>query len=83
MQGQGWENLPAEFRGAEPDVTGVLTITGGQEQYLGYGLWTRFLGSKNARNVLRQVVVDGAGHDWSGKAPCIVEEVDRWLADGS
>ncbi|KAK6953058.1 hypothetical protein Daesc_005357 [Daldinia eschscholtzii] len=79
VQGHGWENLPAEFQGHEPDVSGVLTVTG-QFEGIFYGLWTQILGSKNARHVLRQVLVDGAGHAWDDKAPRIVEEVDKWLS---
>ncbi|KAI1099021.1 hypothetical protein F4804DRAFT_323125 [Jackrogersella minutella] len=79
LQGHGWENLPAEFNGEEPDVAGVFTITG-QFEALFYGLWTGFLESKNSRKVLTQVVVEGAGHAWDDKAPRIVEEVDKWLS---
>ncbi|KAI1808566.1 hypothetical protein F4811DRAFT_499818 [Daldinia bambusicola] len=79
VQGHGWENLPAEFEGREPDVSGVFTVTG-QFEGVFYGLWTHILGSKNARHVLRQVLVDGAGHAWDDKAPRIVEEVDKWLS---
>ena len=79
MQGHGWDDLPTEFNGTEPDVAGVLTITGGLERFVFYNLWTGSLNNKNARKVLRQVHVAGAGHAWTGKAPCIVDEVDAWL----
>ncbi|KAI1385526.1 uncharacterized protein F4822DRAFT_413329 [Hypoxylon trugodes] len=79
VQGWGWENLPHEFNGKEPDVSGVLTVTG-QHEAMFYGMWTGILGSKNARGVLTQVVVDGAGHAWDDKAYRIPEEVDRWLS---
>ncbi|KAI0886729.1 uncharacterized protein GGS22DRAFT_158566 [Annulohypoxylon maeteangense] len=78
VQGYGWENLPEEFNGKEPDVAGVFTVMG-QFEGLFYHVWTGILGSKNARNILRQVVVEGADHAWNGKAPRIVEEVDKWL----
>ncbi|KAI0122292.1 hypothetical protein F4814DRAFT_408245 [Daldinia grandis] len=80
VQGHGWENLPGEFYGVEPDVAGVLTITG-QFEGVFYGLWTQILGSKNARNILSQVSVEGAKHSWDDKAPRIVEEVDKWLCN--
>ncbi|KAI2775252.1 hypothetical protein F4815DRAFT_487502 [Daldinia loculata] len=79
VQGHGWENLPGEFQGLEPDVAGVLTVTG-QFEGVFYGMWTQILGSKNARNILRQVSVEGAKHSWDDKAPRIVEEVDKWLS---
>ncbi|KAI0844038.1 hypothetical protein F5Y00DRAFT_249654 [Daldinia vernicosa] len=79
VQGHGWENLPGEFQGREPEVAGVLTVTG-QWEGVFYGMWTQILGSKNARNVLRQVRVEGANHAWDDKAPRIVEEVDKWLS---
>ncbi|KAI0382428.1 hypothetical protein F5Y04DRAFT_252642 [Hypomontagnella monticulosa] len=79
VQGHGWENLPAEFHGKEPNVTGVLTVTGEWEAVLFYGMWTSILGGKNSRNVLTQVSVPGATHAWDDKAPRIVEEVDKWL----
>ena len=82
VQGHGGENLPAEYDGVEPEMAGVLTITGGREKFLFYGSWTSSLQGKDARNVLKQVVVDGAGHAWGDKAPRVVEEVDRWLRDG-
>ncbi|OTA98522.1 hypothetical protein M426DRAFT_325899 [Hypoxylon sp. CI-4A] len=80
VQGYGWENLPAEFEGKEPDVTGVLTVTG-QFDSLFYWTWVGILGSKNARNNLTQISVPGAGHAWGDKGPCIVEEVDKWLSN--
>ncbi|KAI1371213.1 Alpha/Beta hydrolase protein [Hypoxylon crocopeplum] len=80
VQGHGWENLPAEFHGKEPEVTGVFTVTGQLETFVFYGMWTGILGSKNARNILKQVVVEGAGHAWGDKAPRIVEEVNKWLS---
>ncbi|KAL7619814.1 hypothetical protein AAE478_010359 [Parahypoxylon ruwenzoriense] len=80
VQGHGWENLPGEFNGREPDVAGVLTVSAQHDTFVGYGAWTWVLGTKNSRNVLSQVVVNEAGHDWNGKAHCIVEEVDKWLS---
>lgn len=79
VQGYGWENLPAEFQGKEPEVAGVLTVMGQREAVIFYGSWTRILGGKNRRNVLKQVVVEGATHAWDDKAYRIVEEVDSWL----
>ncbi|KAH8592856.1 hypothetical protein B0O99DRAFT_653747 [Bisporella sp. PMI_857] len=81
IQGHGWENLPVEFEGNEPEVAGVLTISGALEKFLFYGVWTGFLGSKDSRKILKQVAVAGAGHPWTGKAHCIVEEVDKWLQE--
>lgn len=78
VQGHGWENLPPEFQGNEPNITGVLTITG-QFEAMFYHIWAGILGSKNARNALTQVIVPEAEHDWNGKAHCIVEQVDKWL----
>ena len=60
-------------------MNGVFTITGGREKFLFYGMWTGNLRESDKRKVLRQVVVDGAGHDWGGKAERIVMEVDKWL----
>ncbi|KAI1207707.1 uncharacterized protein F4807DRAFT_434318 [Annulohypoxylon truncatum] len=80
IQGFGWENLPAEFHGKEPEVAGVFTVTG-QFEALFYYVWTGILKGKDARNILTQVVVPGAEHDWKGKAPCIVAEVDKWLSN--
>ncbi|KAI2616742.1 Alpha/Beta hydrolase protein [Hypoxylon sp. NC1633] len=80
VQGHGWENLAAEFHGKEPDVAGVFTITGQLETFMFYGMWTSILERKNTRKVLRQVVVDGAGHAWGDKSYRIVEEVDKWLS---
>jgi hypothetical protein len=79
VQGHGWENLPAEYEGKEPDIAGLLTVTGQYEKALFYGTWKSSLQSRDARKVLTQVVVHGAGHAWDTKAPCIVEEVDKWL----
>lgn len=79
VQGDGWENLPPEFDGKEPEVSGVLTIMGGREKVLFYNTWTGILESKNKRGVLSQVVVDGAGHNWEGMTDRIVQEADKWL----
>ncbi|OTA90856.1 hypothetical protein M434DRAFT_397629 [Hypoxylon sp. CO27-5] len=80
VQGYGWEELPSEFQGKEPDVAGVFAITGQQDTFVFHGLWAGILGGKNARNVLRQVIVEGASHTWDDKAPRIAEEVDKWLS---
>lgn len=81
VQGHGWENLPGEFGGREPDVAGVLTITGGDDRGWFYGVWTGILGGKNARGNLWQVVVEGVGHVWvDGMVGWAVEEVRKWLA---
>lgn len=82
VQGHGWENLPAEFNGKEPDVTGVLTITAKENLPGVYWNRTQVLNDKNVRNVLKQVLVQGTGHAWTGKEQRIVEEVDKWLRDG-
>ncbi|KUI53290.1 hypothetical protein VP1G_00796 [Cytospora mali] len=80
VQGFGWENLPGEHGGREPDVAGVLTITGADDRGRFYGVWTRILGRKNARGNLRQVVVEGVGHLWvDGMVDRAVEEVRKWL----
>lgn len=79
VQGHGWENLPDEFQGKEPDVAGVLTVLGQMEAVIFYSTWTGILRSKNTRNVLKQVVVEGATHAWDDKSYRIVEEVDKWL----
>ncbi|KAI0165427.1 hypothetical protein GGR52DRAFT_558674 [Hypoxylon sp. FL1284] len=81
VQGHGWENLPAEFEGKEPEVAGLFTVTGQVETVAFYHLWTSILQSKNSRNILKQVVVEGATHAWGGKAYRIVEEVDKWLCN--
>ncbi|KAI1485216.1 hypothetical protein F5X96DRAFT_691119 [Biscogniauxia mediterranea] len=80
VQGWGWEGLPEEFAGREPDVAAVLTVTGQLDTYVLYGAWTAVLGGKDARGVLAHAVVEGAGHAWEGKAQCIPEEVEKWLA---
>ncbi|KAI1136526.1 hypothetical protein F5Y05DRAFT_405421 [Hypoxylon sp. FL0543] len=80
VQGYGWENLPPEFHGKEPEVAGVFAITGQWDALMFYGLWTGILSSKNARNVLRHTIVEGATHTWDDKAPRIAEEVDKWLS---
>ncbi|KAI0836059.1 hypothetical protein F5Y06DRAFT_275127 [Hypoxylon sp. FL0890] len=80
VQGYGWENLPPEFHGKEPEVAGVFALTGQLDTFMFYGLWTGILGSKNARNVLRHTVVEGAPHTWDDKLPRIAEEVDKWLS---
>lgn len=82
VQGHGWENL-GKLHGVsvEPDVAGVLTLTGEHDRGPLFGLWLFILGSKNARKVLKQVVVDGANHTWDGKVHCISEEVEKWLAE--
>ncbi|KAH9906790.1 Alpha/Beta hydrolase protein [Xylariomycetidae sp. FL2044] len=81
VQGRGWENLPSEFDGREPEVAGVLTISAQHDTYAFYSVWAGILWAKNARNVLSHVVVEGAGHAWEGKAPRIVDEVDKWLVE--
>lgn len=80
VQGHGWEHLPPAFQGNEPEVAGVLTITGQGETFLFYNLWTGILGSKNARQNLTQVVVEGAGHAWDGRVEALVDEVRKWTA---
>ncbi|KAI1504604.1 hypothetical protein F5X99DRAFT_371485 [Biscogniauxia marginata] len=79
VQGHGWENLPHEFEGKEPEVSGVLTIIGQHDTYVFYSTWAGILQSKNSRNALEQAIVADAGHDWNNKAHCIVEEVEKWL----
>ncbi|KAJ6460823.1 hypothetical protein C8R47DRAFT_1160284 [Mycena vitilis] len=81
VQGNGWPDLPSELDGKEPDVAGVLTVTGSGETFLFYGIWTSTLESKDTRKVLKQVVVQGVGHAWGDKAIHIPEEVDKWLRD--
>ncbi|KUI67443.1 hypothetical protein VM1G_02925 [Cytospora mali] len=81
VQGFGWENLPGEHGGREPDVAGVLTITGADDRGPFFGVWTGILGSKNARWNLWQVVVEGVGHVWvDGMVDRAVDEVRKWLA---
>ncbi|KAI5926302.1 Alpha/Beta hydrolase protein [Camillea tinctor] len=79
VQGWGWERLPDEYAGREPEVAAVLTVTGSLDTFFFYRTWEGILRGKNARCVLEQVVVEGAGHAWEGKAQCIVEEVEKWL----
>ncbi|KAI1409289.1 Alpha/Beta hydrolase protein [Hypoxylon sp. FL1857] len=80
VQGYGWEDLPPEFDGKEPDVAGVFAITGQWDAIMFHGLWAGILGGKNARNNLKHVVVEGANHTWDDKLPRIAEEVDKWLS---
>ncbi|KAH8891455.1 hypothetical protein GQ53DRAFT_686996 [Thozetella sp. PMI_491] len=81
VRGHGWEKLPTEFGGKEPEVAGVFTVTGGYEKVLFYGVWAQSLARSDSRKVLRQVVVPGASHAWGDKSPRIVEEVDKWLQE--
>jgi hypothetical protein len=80
VQGHGWEGLPSEFEGKEPDVGGVLTIAAQHDTHFMYFAWAQILGSKNARGTWKQVIVEGTGHDWKGMTHRIVEEVDKWLS---
>lgn len=81
VQGSGWEDLPPEYAGTEPQVAAVLTITGQYEQGMFYWLWKQILGKKDSRNNLTQVLVEGAGHNWNTVEYRIPEEVDKWLKD--
>lgn len=81
VQGHGWEGLPADCEGKEPDVAGLLTVTAGREKGPFYGVWTGILGSKNSRENWKEVVVEGATHSWKGMKDGAVDEVRKWLSD--
>lgn len=80
MQGHGWEHLPAEFGVGEPDVKGVLAITGSNDRGPFFGLWASTLAGQNSRGNLSQVVVEGANHTWDHMECRLVDGIRDWLA---
>lgn len=80
LQGHGWEGLPAEFNGGEPEIDGVLIISGSNDRGPFFGLWSGILWGKNSRGKLSQVVVDGANHTWDYMEHRLVDGIRDWLA---
>lgn len=81
LPGRGGAGEGPRLGGREPEVAGVLTVTGAGDRGMFYGVWAGILAGKNARCNLWQVVVEGVGHVWADEVVRrAVEEVRRWLA---